>query len=580
MPMRTAVHVTHEAATKIGGIGAVLNGICTADAYKRFFDATVFYGPLFDFGGSVSARLGPDGEVLFSTPDFYVSDKYDDRGGVLADITSKYHVDIVYGRRKLVSEYDRSKQNTVDIFLIGINKTLLAEVGKFKYALWKRFGLQSDLYEGNWDYEQYLRIAIPYLEILDRFYGKERKFYHFSHEYMGAACALAVVAEERPDTTIFVAHEVATARMLVEGAAGHDISFYNILSQAGGKSLEQIFGDYRRNARNELIKRAIRLDHIFAVSDIVKDEYHFLQPDTPSGKVCTVFNGLSTRPLALEEKLERRQRIEKYIETLYGFVPAVILTHVTRMVISKGIWRDIALLYHLEELFRARNLKGAYILVSTLIGAGRPPQDVLRMEQEYGWPVTHRRGWPDLVGMEDEIYAWLQIFNSRSKAIKAVYINQFGFDRVRCGTRVPEGSEFTDLRVASDAEMGFSIYEPFGIAQIETVPFGGAALLSSTCGSAKFVERALEGADGRLCQVVDFVSGGKDMTFDELMRLGREQRDAIERAAIAKRATRIFEMLATDDKQRAEALALAQPHLYALSWENVVENYYIPNLTK
>jgi len=292
--MRTAVHVTHEAATKIGGIGAVLNGVCTSDAYKKFFDTTVFYGPLWDFGGSVSARLGPEGEVLFSTPDFYVSDKYDAHDGILADISARYNVDIVYGRRRLVSEYDRSKQNTVDVFLIGINKAHLAEVGKFKYLLWKLYGIQSELYEGNWDYEQYLRIAIPYLQILQRFYGVEAEFHHFSHEYMGVACALAAVAAtadraaQKSHKTIFVAHEVATARMLVEGAPGHDISFYNILSRfAGQKSLEEVFGDYRRNARNELVKCAIHFDRIFAVSDIVKDEYLFLQPRTPPGKVCT-----------------------------------------------------------------------------------------------------------------------------------------------------------------------------------------------------------------------------------------------------------------------------------------------------
>ncbi len=581
MPMRTAVHVTHEAATKIGGIGAVLNGLCTADAYKKFFDATIFYGPLFDFGGNVSARLGPEGEVLFSTPDFYKSPQYDDRGGILADIASKHSVDIVFGRRRLVSEYDPSKRNTVDIFLIGINRIPLAEVGKFKYFLWKRFDIQSDLYEGNWDYEQYLRIAIPYLEILARVYGMEREFCHFSHEYMGVACAMAAVAAEKPARTIFVAHEVATARMLVEGSPGHDISFYNILARSAGRaSLEEVFGDYRRNARNELVKSAIHFDHVFAVSDLVKDEYLFLQPKTPPGKVCTVFNGVSARPVSRDEKLERRRRIEAYIHTLFGFTPSVILTHVMRMVISKGIWRDIALLYHLEELFRARNVKGAYILVSTLIGTGRPPQDVLRMEHDYGWPVTHRRGWPDLVGGEDETCAWLDIFNSRSKAIKAVYINQFGFDRTRCGTRVPEGAEFMDLRVASDAELGFSIYEPFGIAQIETVPFGGPALLSSSCGSAKFLQRAFDGSNSPLYEIVDFISGGKNMTIEQLRSFTREQRDVIERATLARHATRIFERLAFDDAERERTLALAQPHLYALSWENVVENYYLPNLTK
>ena len=34
---RIAVHITHESAKKIGGIGAVLNGLCTTDNYKKLF---------------------------------------------------------------------------------------------------------------------------------------------------------------------------------------------------------------------------------------------------------------------------------------------------------------------------------------------------------------------------------------------------------------------------------------------------------------------------------------------------------------------------------------------------------------
>ena len=81
--------------------------------------------------------------------------------------------------------------------------------------------------------------------------------------------------------------------------------------------------------------------------------------------------------------------------------------------------------------------------------------------------------------------------------------------------------------------------------------------------------------------------GGGDLTDNARLHAAVEKakkasvtRDVIERAAIAEQAARIFEMLAVDDRQRAEMLALAQPHLYALSWENVVENYYLPHLSK
>ena len=46
--MKIAVHITHESARKIGGIGSVLSGVCNLEQYKGFYDKTVFYGPLFD----------------------------------------------------------------------------------------------------------------------------------------------------------------------------------------------------------------------------------------------------------------------------------------------------------------------------------------------------------------------------------------------------------------------------------------------------------------------------------------------------------------------------------------------------
>ena len=44
------VHVTHEAVEKMGGIGAVIAGLMTADAYGENVSRTVLLGPLFETG--------------------------------------------------------------------------------------------------------------------------------------------------------------------------------------------------------------------------------------------------------------------------------------------------------------------------------------------------------------------------------------------------------------------------------------------------------------------------------------------------------------------------------------------------
>ena len=569
--MRIAVHITHESARKIGGIGAVLSGICNSQAYKNCYDKTVLYGPLFDLPTETFSHLGKSGELLFTSHDHY------DAGNctkIFDGIIRAYNVDIVYGKRELVSEFDITKHNIVEVLNIGINKMKHSEVEKFKYALWKNFDIKSHLYEDDWDYEQYLRIAIPFLEILEKLYGSDVEYYHFAHEYMGVPSALSVLMSGKKHTTVFVAHEVSTARSLVEKHPGHDVSFYNILRKAGtDKSLEQVFGNQEHNCRNELIKRAVNFDYIFSVGDHVKAEYLFLVPDAPPEKMKIVYNGVSAKSVSLEHKQQARTHIEKYIATLFNFTPDVIFTHVTRLVVSKGIWRDIALLHFLDEIFEANNLKGAYILLSTLITTGRPPQDIFKMERDYGWPVLHRQGWPDVIGAEKEIYNHLQVFNARSKAIKGVFINQFGFDRARCGKRVPEDAEFEDLRIASDAELGLSIYEPFGIAQIETIPFGGISVLSSSCGAAGFLQEKFKDAPIKPFHILDYISAGKKMGYKALRNLTIQQRTAMEREVLSKHAKRIFNSLPLTWAKREIYLANAQEYASRISWEASAQSY-------
>ena len=569
--MKIAVHITHESVKKIGGIGSVLSGVCNLQSYKDFYEKTVFYGPIFDMPTETIGHLGKSGELLYSSHDQY--DRFNYRE-LLGEIVSKYNIEVVYGKRKLVSEFDITKHNVVEVINIGIHKINHNEVEKFKYALWKNFGIKSHLYENNWDYEQYLRIGIAFLEILEKLYGRDAEYYHFSHEYMGVPSVLSVLMSARKHKTVFVAHEVTTARSLVEAMPGHDISFYNILKKAKErKSLETVFGSQEHNYRSELIKRATNCDHIFAVGDKAKEEYLFLVPETPPDKIKVVYNGVTAKEVSFEQKLRSRRNIERYIDTLFNFTPDVIFTHVTRLVISKGIWRDVDLLYFLDEIFDANDLKGIYILLSTLIATGRPPEDIFRIEGEYGWPVLHREGWPDLIGAEKEIYDSLQVFNSRSKSIKGVFINQFGFERTSCGKRVPENMEFEDLRIASDAEFGFSIYEPFGISQIETIPFGGVSVLSSSCGAAAFLQKKFKDAQIKPYYILDYIAAGKKLSYNALKNLTKQKYREMERQILAKHAKNIFEILALTNSKREEYLLNAQKYRDKISWDSSSQDY-------
>jgi len=558
--MKIAVHITHEVVKKIGGIGAVINGWCSSTPYKKTYGKTLLYGPVFGNPLEAIREIRKIGGMVFGRS-WFEEKKQKKIEGLLR----KYNIELIYGKKPIQNE---GKGGEVDFLLLYVQNMNLHEVARFKYSFWERFGISSDLYETNWDYEQYLRIAIPFVELVKEIYGEENEFHIFAHEYMGLPSALSVKMNGEKWDTVFVAHEVSTARFIVESHPGHDISFYNILKREKDKrSLEDVFGSQKQNPRNELVKRADELDIVLCVSDLVKEEFTFLK-GKESEKIKIGYHGISFKDITFDEKIESRKKVNNFIKQLLGFEPDVLFTHVARLVVSKGFWRDLTLLYFLDRLFHERGLKGAYILLSTLIATGRNPEDILRMEREYKWPLNHRKGWPDLVGAEAEMGDYIHTFNQNSKSIKAIFINQFGFNRETCGSLVPEGTDFTDLRIASDCEIGLSIYEPFGISHIEVLPYGGVSVMSSSCGAGFLLKKVFK-EDFKPYFIIDFIREGEGLTDEELLSLTREKRDEMERRCIESSANEIFKLLPVTDEKRKIYLEKAKEYIEGLSWDKL-----------
>ena len=96
----------------------------------------------------------------------------------------------------------------------------------------------------------------------------------------------------------------------------------------------------------------------------------------------------------------------------------------------------------------------------------------------------------DLVGLERVYYnSNLLPFNARGGAVCGVLVNQTGWSRDRCGVRMPSAMTPADIRRGSDLEFGQSIYEPFGMAQVEVLTYGALSCLSNVCGCLGFVDR-------------------------------------------------------------------------------------------
>ena len=580
--MSIVAHVTHEAIHKIGGIGAALQGLLTTRRYNRSVERTFLIGPLHEADAHEHDCLGEGGEVLYSSSMNICKTPHAD---ALQNIEETYHVNLVYGRRRLVDN-ESGVVIFPEVILVDVTSFALEQLNSFKSRLFERFSIESERYEVNWEYEEYVRLAEPGYYALHSLIGgnAESPCFIIAHEFMGMPLALKAMLDGQPNIrTIFYAHEVATIRPIVENHPGHDTRFYNALERglAEGKSIQDVFGDQYSFHKHALIDKAHLCDNIFAVSDFVVRELRFLARPFLKAQIDLVYNGIPSTRLNLSEKLESKRRLQEYAEELLGYNPDYVLTHVTRLVRSKGLWRDLQLLRHMDSLLASSGKTAVLFILSTEIGGGRSSEKVHSMEAEYGWPLHHRVGAPDLVGSEIDFNEDVTDFNLDSTAIKAVFVNQFGWSRERCGARMPEDMEFMDLRKGSDAEFGQSIYEPFGIAQVEPLSFGAICVLSNACGCCGFVRRATDGADVPNVIIADYtqLNHVPDSLYG-LLAIGAAEREQIEAENGREIAEKLVTRLPCDERETEEMIRRGYEIADKMSWEVVVENYFLPGLRR
>ena len=271
----TVVHVTHETVGKIGGIGAVLQGLSTSKSYLQAIQRSIIVGPLFTTEGSVLDRLGEDGEVLYSSVDGFVDGGY---APAFRKIESLYNVGIVYGRRTFVDE-ETGIKSSPEVVLVDIARMDKRILNEFKRRLFEEFGVQSHLYEHLWEYEQYVRLGPPAIEVLKAIGAAKDSTVILAHEFMGMPTALAGILEPECNfKTAFYAHEVATMRRIVEEHPGHDTMFYNVMKQAHKEKIyvNEVFGDQNSYFKTGLVEASKYCDHLFAVGDYVVEELRFL----------------------------------------------------------------------------------------------------------------------------------------------------------------------------------------------------------------------------------------------------------------------------------------------------------------
>ncbi|MFP4433700.1 MAG: hypothetical protein ACLFTN_04475 [Phycisphaerae bacterium] len=575
------VHVTHEAVEKIGGIGAVIAGLTTADAYQEEVSRTLLVGPLFDADTSVENRLGDDGEVLYSSLDGIEPPEW---VKVFRPVERIYDVHLVYGRRT-IHEPCGGTPVKAEVLLVDVFHYNDERLNVFKGELFEKFRIPSHQFQSIWDYEQYVRLAEPAYDALKHLgvIDTDEPCTLLSHEYMGMPTALkAELDGSRSVRTVFYAHEVASVRPIVEDEAGHDTMFYNVLDQAvdAGLTIEDVFPQVKDNYKHCLVKAARYLDHVFAVGDYVVDELRFLDRHFRTMEIDLIYNGIPARSLTLDQRKESRQRMKLYCKNLFGFEPTWVFTHVARPVRSKGLWRDFRVMHELEKLLADRGETAVYFMLGTLAGQ-RKSRTVRQMERVYGWPVAHEEGYPDLSGGEEALWPMFDAFNRDHEQISTVLVNQWDWNHECCGRRMPKEMSFADIRTGTDLEFGLSVYEPFGIAQFEGLSFGALCAVSNVCGCMGFARKTIAGRE-EFDNVIEssFLDVPESMDLEQLKNIPIHLRDEIE----AKEGRRLAEIIADTLPRDEKTHQTRIDHGYALAgdmdWEHVVTDYFLPALER
>ena len=575
--MTTLVHITHEAHEKMGGIGAVLEGLLTTRAYQGVVDRTVLLGtgevplrrPLADLRSVLyeTGRPATAGEAEEAVP-----------AGLAADfkhIEMSYGVRILYGHRAVACPLE-TRHSDVELVMLDVHDARPEPVNRLKRQLWESCQLESDWYEREWGFEEWMRAAGPMLEIIAALVGRDlAETVLVSHEFMGLPALLAARCRMPGLRTVYWAHEVPSVRDMLEQESEHRLVFDQAIETRDGiRSYEALLRE-RGGFKHALVSRAHAAHRVFAVSDRVARELELLTPDFRRTPIEVVYNGLPVRPIDLATRLRSHTLLQQYVEAVTGFRPDFVFTHVARPVASKAIERDLAVLEHLDDILAERD-RSAVLLVLATDGGRRDPDLVLHMEAEYGWPLHHRTGWPDLVKGEVPIGQAADQYNGWARASRVVLINQFGFSREACGRRIPEAMTLQDLRQGSDVEFGQSAYEPFGIAPLETLAFGGISVISRVCGCAQLLARVAGHqlpANVLLAHyAAPLAARNEPVSADDSRR--------IEHEVAARLAKELAARLPETDEAFARLLETGWKLAEKMSWQSVCRMYFVPALER
>ncbi|MEW5801020.1 MAG: PIG-L family deacetylase [bacterium] len=347
-----------------------------------------------------------------------------------------------------------------------------------------------------------------------------------------------------------------------------------------------------------LIQQAWKLDRIMTVSDYVFDELLFLDGNfRRKGDTPVFYHGNRQINCSVEMKRRCRANLLTYAAQKWGF-PKIntsdpdrcfVITRIARPMMCKAIHRDILLLKSLQKIL-ADNRQQALLLIVT------------------SWSGDD----PIISKIKDNIEKY-----EFDKADGSVFVRIVNAPRWPEQTEKVEGKylpapSFTrdDLHRATDAALGLSAYESFGLSALEPLSCGAICVLSKSAGSMGMLdwlrateidklntrerEKALLALDKNILRA-DFLDPlrkkieGKlsrenitkkdhifsDRLFSVVSTTTRDEIDTYEEQTSEKLAEQLYSLLPQNDNDRRLLIDRGAALSKAMSWERVIKAQFL-----
>ena len=145
---------------------------------------------------------------------------------------------------------------------------------------------------------------------------------------------------------------------------------------------------------------------------------------------------------------------------------------------------------------------------------------------------------------------------------------------------MPADMTFSDIRQGTDVEFGMSVYEPFGISQLEPLSFGAICVASSVCGCMGFVRQVCGHNIPPNVLEANFVALPHDVSIHEALGIGAQQRDPVETMEARRLASELIERLPRTGPAMDKLLKSGATLAERMSWEHVVTDFLLPALQR